>query len=182
MMRSVDSWLVVPAIIIPGLIASPVFAVQYMTAEQAQKLLFPGADQFSVQTLSLNAAQMKAVEVASGVLVRASEMNVSRASQAGVLSGWVLFDQVYGKHELINYAVAIGVDGAVKGVEILEYREARGNEVNNAKWRAQFIGKTSGNPVRLEQDIKNISGATLSCQHVTDGVRRLLATYVVALR
>ena len=29
--------------------------------------------------------------------------------------------------------------------------------------------------------LSNISGATLSCRHVTDGVKRLLATYALVL-
>jgi Na+-transporting NADH:ubiquinone oxidoreductase subunit NqrC len=36
--------------------------------------------------------------------------------------------------------------------------------------------------LRLEHDIKNISGATLSCRHIADGVKRVLATHAVALR
>jgi hypothetical protein len=35
--------------------------------------------------------------------------------------------------------------------------------------------------VRIGRDIQNISGATLSCEHVTDGIRRLLATYAIAI-
>ena len=31
-------------------------------------------------------------------------------------------------------------------------------------------------------DIKKISGATLSCRHITDGVKRVLASYEIALR
>jgi len=30
--------------------------------------------------------------------------------------------------------------------------------------------------VQLNADIKNVSGATLSCKHVTDGVKRVLAS------
>jgi Na+-translocating ferredoxin:NAD+ oxidoreductase RnfG subunit len=44
------------------------------------------------------------------------------------------------------------------------------------------VGKTSQSPLKLDRDIKNISGATLSCRHVTDGVKRLLAFYEVALK
>ncbi|HMA81439.1 MAG TPA: FMN-binding protein, partial [Candidatus Binatia bacterium] len=33
----------------------------------------------------------------------------------------------------------------------------------------------------LDKDIRNLSGATLSCQHVTEGIRRNLALYHVAL-
>jgi Na+-transporting NADH:ubiquinone oxidoreductase subunit NqrC len=69
----------------------------------------------------------------------------------------------------------------VKGIEILEYRESYGDQVRGAAWRAQFVGKKAGAPLRLGGEIKNISGATLSSKHVTDGVRRILATYAVAL-
>ncbi len=36
-------------------------------------------------------------------------------------------------------------------------------------------------PLKLTEDIQNISGATLSSKHITDGVRRLLATYELVL-
>ena len=36
-------------------------------------------------------------------------------------------------------------------------------------------------PVRLDTDIRNVSGATLSCRHVTDGIRRLLLLHERAL-
>ena len=50
------------------------------------------------------------------------------------------------------------------------------------KWRAQFHGKTTAQPVEIDADIKNISGATLSCVHITDGVRRLLHTHALVLK
>jgi Na+-transporting NADH:ubiquinone oxidoreductase subunit NqrC len=88
---------------------------------------------------------------------------------------------VIGKHEFITYALALGADGTVRGVEILEYRESYGGEIRNPKWRQQFVGKRPGSQLRLDKDIKNISGATLSSRHVTDGVRRLLVTYQMLL-
>lgn len=66
-------------------------------------------------------------------------------------------------------------------VEILEYREAYGGEVANAKWRAQFSGKDYQSPLKLTKDIQNISGATLSSKHITDGVRRLVITHALVL-
>jgi hypothetical protein len=98
------------------------------------------------------------------------------------LVGYFVVDEVYGKHEYITYAVALEVDGRVRQIEILVYRESYGYEIRNSAWRAQFIGKKSGDPLRLDDDIKNISGATMSCRHISEGVRRLLATYDYALR
>ena len=36
--------------------------------------------------------------------------------------------------------------------------------------------------LKLDEDIQNISGATLSCRHLTDGVKRLLALYDLVLK
>jgi Na+-transporting NADH:ubiquinone oxidoreductase subunit NqrC len=67
-------------------------------------------------------------------------------------------------------------------VEILDYRESHGYEIRNPSWRKQFAGKGRTDPVRLETDIVNISGATLSCRHVTDGVRRILLLHSLVLK
>ena len=93
----------------------------------------------------------------------------------------MIVDQVIGKSELITYALALDAKGAIASVEILEYRESHGGEVRMAGWRKQFVGKTAADPVALNKDIKNISGATLSSQHLTDGIKRLLKYYQQAL-
>jgi Na+-translocating ferredoxin:NAD+ oxidoreductase RnfG subunit len=89
---------------------------------------------------------------------------------------------VIGKHELITYAVGLYADGSVRQVEVMDYREAYGYEVRNPAWRRQFAGKRAGDPLSLDRDIKNITGATLSCRHITEGIRRLLALHQVVLR
>jgi Na+-transporting NADH:ubiquinone oxidoreductase subunit NqrC len=53
--------------------------------------------------------------------------------------------------------------------------------VRNPKWRALFKGKTLADPLRLGKDVPIITGATLSCRNLTDGVKRLLALHQVAL-
>jgi uncharacterized protein with FMN-binding domain len=73
--------------------------------------------------------------------------------------------------------VSIGANGAVKQIEILQYTESYGCEVREASWRAQFVGKSAHSALQLNGDIKNISGATLSSKHITDGVKRVLAMY-----
>jgi len=96
--------------------------------------------------------------------------------------GHVAVDDVIGKYELISYAVALYPDASVKQVEILDYRESHGHEIRNTAWRRQFVGKTVQNGIHPGEDIANISGATLSCTHVTDGVRRIAAIAQVALK
>ena len=61
-----------------------------------------------------------------------------------------------------------------KSVEILIYREPIGGEVKSEAFRKQFQGKKDTDPVRSGQDIKNITGATLSSRAVSLGVKRAL--------
>ena len=157
-------------------IVSPVQATVYLSVEQAQRLLFPGA-QFAPDRRAITDEQEKAIERTSGINVRNRDLSVWRVSTGG----WFIIDEVIGRHDNIPYALGIDADGSVKGIEILEYRESFGGQIREALWRAQFIGKRHGAGVALKKDIQNISGATLSCRHIADGVKRLLATYAVVL-
>jgi len=140
--------------------ASPAYAVRYLSIEEAQKEAFPSATQFS--------------EVQAG--------RVWKAEAGGKVVGFFVFDRVVGKHLFIDYAVALTPVGAVHKVEILEYRESYGGDVRSPSWLAQFVGKTSGSALKINGDIRNIAGATLSSTHITEGVKRILAAYGNRLR
>lgn len=157
------------------------FAVDYLTAEQAAKLMFPEAESFAEHALALDAAQLQALE-ARGIKPRSAQWTVRTAQRAGATLGWVVVDEVIGKFELITYAVGVAADGTLKPVEILSYRESHGHEIRLPAWRRQFAGKTAAAPLKVGDDIANISGATLSCTHVTDGVRRIAAVLEQARR
>ena len=90
------------------------------------------------------------------------ELKVWRAPDGG----WFIADEVIGKHEQIGYAIGLNADGSVRQVEILDYRESYGWEVRNQNWRRLFVGQSAADPVLLDRDIRNISGATC-CPRVT---------------
>jgi Na+-transporting NADH:ubiquinone oxidoreductase subunit NqrC len=165
------------ALPISALVAPSAFAVQYLSVDQAQKAIFPGKT-FTPTPVRLTSSQRKAIEQASGVRVLRDEQQVWRVSNGD----WFIVDEVVGKHEFITYAVGLNADGSVKQIEIMDYRETYGGQIRDQKWRAQFVGKTTKSTLKLDSDIKNISGATLSCRHITDGVKRLLAFYEITLK
>jgi len=155
------------------------FAVDYLTADQAAKLMFPEAERFEAREIRLESSQMQQLD-AQGVRARSARWSVRVAQRGGVALGFVVVDEVIGKFELITYAVGIGLDGAVKQVEVLSYRESHGQEIRMPAWRKQFVGKTNTSPMRVGDDIANISGATLSCNHVSEGVKRVVAVVEIA--
>src|SRR5689334_3807511 len=170
-----NRWALAPAAV---LVAPVAYAAQYLTVEQAQQLIFPGASFGQLQSVRITDEQRREIERRTGVSVRAREQKVWRVSEGG----FFIVDEVLGKHEFITYATGLNADGSVRQIEILDYRESYGYEVRTPAWRGQFVGKRAGDRLKLDDDIKNIGGATLSCRHITDGVKRLLAFYEVALK
>lgn len=174
--------LVAVAAAIPAAFLAPsAFAADYMTAAEAQKLMFPDATSFDAQAVKLTAEQQKQIEAKSSTPVNTAFWKLAVARNGDKVLGYVLTDAVIGKFQLINYAVAYGTDGKIRDVEILSYREAHGGEVRTKAWRAQFIGKNASAALAVDNDIANISGATLSCTHLSDGIRRLTQYVQAAL-
>src|SRR5262245_55986006 len=146
--------LTAPAAVVAAL-AAPAHAVQYLSVAEAQKLAFPAATRF----------------------VPAEGGRAFKAQAGDRVLGLFVLDHVIGKHLYIDYAVALDASGRIHRVDILAYRESYGGEVREASWLGQFVGKSSASALRVGQDIRNISGATLSSHHVTEGVKRIVATY-----
>jgi hypothetical protein len=130
-------------------VSAPAYAVQYMSVAEAQRAAFPSA--------------------------HLAEVEAGRVWKTGT-GGVFVLDHVIGKHLYIDYAVSIE-GGRDRRVDILAYRESYGGDVRSASWLSQFVGKTSSSPLKVGSDIRNISGATLSSMHVTEGVKRILAAY-----
>lgn len=156
-------------------------ATVYLSIQAAQQAMFPG-NQFVPHDLAFTSDQRRQIARASGVGAFDRIQRVWEVRSGGARAGWFIVDRVLGKHDMITYAVGLAADGTVRRVEILEYRESYGGEIRNPAWRQQFVGKRFGAAVKLDKDIRNISGATLSSRHVTDGIRRLLVTYQLLLR
>ena len=149
----------------------------YVSIEQAQKILIPNKPLTKNPIIITDDLQDR-MRSASSIRHPFRGDRIWKAADGG----WFIVDEVVGKHEMITYAVALSPSGAVTGIEILDYVESYGYEVAEAQWRNQFIGKTAADPIKLNQDIQNIGGATLSCKHLTDGVKRIAVLHEIALK
>ena len=166
--------------IVLGVLPASAWAVDYLSASEAEALMFPLADAFAPVNVRFDDAQLHEIGKRAGINARSAQWGVRVARRADATLGYVVIDNVIGKFELITYAVAVGTDGAIRQIEILAYRESHGGEIRLPAWRQQFVGKTVAGPLRVGEDIANVSGATLSCNHVTDGVRRIVTVLQVA--
>jgi len=164
-----------------GLVAltTPIFAQAkiYISSVQAQQILFPNKV-MSQSPIIITEDLQERLRAASSIRHPFQGDRIWRSPDGG----WLVVDEVVGKHEMITYAVALNEKGSVLGIEVMEYVESYGYEVAEAQWRKQFIGKTASDAIKLNQDIQNIGGATLSCKHLTDGVKRITVLYDLALK
>jgi hypothetical protein len=133
-------------------VGSAAHAVQYLTIPEAQRRAFPSATNFMVVQTD----------------------RIWRAEAGNRVIGFFIFDRVIGKHLYIDYSIALDPSGRIRQVDILQYRESYGGEIRSPSWLAQFIGKSNASPLQVGNDIRNISGATLSSHHVTEGIKRIM--------
>jgi len=172
-----------PGFIFAALLPVPiVVAADYLSVDAAQKAVYPEADNFEEVVVPQSPEQIQALLARAGPQPSHGMIRIWKATRNGTLLGYFFVDEVIGRQNLITYAVGIDAKGALRNLEIMAYRESHGGEVRNPAWRAQFNDHSNLDQLRFRTDIKNISGATLSSEHVTEGIRWLLALWQAALR
>ena len=157
-------------------------AADYLSVEAAQRELFAQADHFDQIVLALSAEQKQRVAELAGAQPPHRSLRAWKAMHGDELLGHVFVDEVLGRQDMITYAVAIDSSGRMSSLEVLSYRESHGGEIRSTGWRRQFDGRRDLRQLRFGTDIKNIAGATLSCEHVTQGARWIMSLWQVALR
>lgn len=175
-------WLIPSLLLAPLHPAAIAVAADYLGVDAAQRAIYPEADAFEELVVDAGTTHRQRVADLAGPQPSHGVTRFWRASQKGTLLGYFFVDEVIGRQSFITYALGIDVDGRMRRPEIMAYRESHGSEIRNTAWREQFVQRADLEHLHFRSDIKNISGATLSSEHVTQGVRWLVAYWQVLLR
>jgi Na+-translocating ferredoxin:NAD+ oxidoreductase RnfG subunit len=146
----------------------------FLTEEEAAHLMFPKSDRIESETLKLAPEQKQTIEERIGWHFPEMEFTVYVGKTGAHIDGYALVQNTIGKHKPITYMVGVDQNGEVLNIEVLVYREARGSEVRTKRFNAQYEGKTLFDPIRINKDIINITGATMSVRSISAGVKRSL--------
>ena len=146
----------------------------YFTEEEAVKVMFPDSEKIRRETLVLTPEQKAFVEEVIGWEFPETTFDVFIGETQGNVDGYALIQNTIGKHRPITYMVGVDSTGECSNFEVLVYREARGNEIATKRFNYQYQGKTIADPVRINRDIINITGATMSVRSASAGVKRVL--------
>jgi len=96
---------------------------------------------------------------------------------SGLLGYWVE-SEVVGRSGPFRIRVLLDRQFVVKRATVISYPWSRGREVGRRSFASQFEGKGPEDAIELGNDIDAVTGATISCRAMAQGVRqavRLLA-------
>lgn len=146
----------------------------FLSEEQALKLMFPKSERIRKEVLQLSSERKALVESRIGWKFPEESFEVYIGETGATVDGYAMIQNTIGKHKPMTYMVGVDKKGYVVNVELLVFREARGSEVRTKRFNYQYEGKTVFDPIRINRDIINISGATMSVRSMSAGVKRAL--------
>ncbi len=145
-----------------------------MTEEEALKRVFSEADEILTDRIFLSSEDRKALEDRLGRRLFEEGFLVYIGKKGDEVLGYAVITQEVGKFHPFDFIVAVRPNGKIKDLAVLVYRESRGGDVARRRFTHQFIGKSLKNPLRINKDIINITGATMSVMCMCEGVKKVL--------
>ncbi len=146
----------------------------FLREEEALTLIFPTSKKIRKELLRLTPEQKELIESRIGWKFPEETFEIYIGETGDTLEGYAVIHHTIGKHKPMTYMVGVDPRGHIKSVELMVFREARGSEVGRKRFNYQYEGKTVLDPVRINKDIINISGATMSVRSMSAGVKRVL--------
>lgn len=159
-----------PALIL--LLAAVLRAQVFLDEKQAAAIVLGQCGGYERQVKTVGAEDRAALEKATGL--RFPQPRYTFLAGQGGRGHAVVMEEI-GKSEPITFMVGVGSDGQVGEVALMTFRESRGGEVRDPRFTRQFKGKRLKDPIRVNQDILSLTGATLSSEAIARGVKKALA-------
>jgi electron transport complex protein RnfG len=151
---------------------SPRGETSYYSTRAILAEFFPRSERVTYRTFPLDAPARARLTQRLGYAPARDRYTIFVATTQGKVDGYAVIDDEKGLHQPITFATRLSPRGLVERVEIMVYREPRGDEVRDPRFRKQFEGKSAQDGFRLTRDIDAVSGATVSSASLATGVRR----------
>ena len=146
----------------------------FMSEDDAVKLMLPKSQRIRRELIRLTHEKKEQIEERIGWKFPEESFEVYVGETGDKVDGYAVLHNTIGKHRHMTYMVGVDAEGRCMNVELLVFREAKGSEVGKKRFNSQYEGKTVSDPIRINKDIINISGATMSVRSISAGVKRVL--------
>jgi hypothetical protein len=146
----------------------------FMTEEEGIKTMFPKSERVRKELIQLTPERKAQIEERIGWKFPEESFEIYIGETGSQVDGYAMVHNTIGKHKPMTYMVGVDQQGRVSDIELLIFREARGSEVRQKRFNSQYEGKSVLDPIRINRDIINISGATMSVRSMSAGIKRVL--------
>lgn len=146
----------------------------FMTEEEGIKTMFPKSERVRKELIQLTPERKAQIEERIGWKFPEESFEIYIGETGSQVDGYAMVHNTIGKHKPMTYMVGVDQQGRVSDIELLIFREARGSEVLQKRFNSQYEGKSVLDPIRINRDIINISGATMSVRSMSAGIKRVL--------
>ena len=158
----------------PGAAAAKVLLSQ----KDALALAFPEGVKVERRTAFLTDVQAAAAEKEADSKLDSSVWTYYVGVSSKGLAGTAYFESHKVRTMNEAFMVVVNPDSTVRFVEILSFAEPD-EYLAPRKWLEQFSGKRLGEELLVRRGLRNITGASITSEAVTRGVRRALAVHRV---
>jgi hypothetical protein len=146
----------------------------FLSEDEAVKIMLPKSERIRQDLIRLTPEKKNQIEERIGWKFPEETFEVYVGETGTRVDGYAVVQNTIGKHKPMTYMVGVDDQGTISDIELLVFREARGAEVRQKRFNSQYEGKTVLDPVRINKDIINISGATMSVRSMSAGIKRVL--------
>ena len=147
---------------------------EFMTEEDALKVILPKSQRVRKEMIRLTQDRKGLIEQRIGWKFPEDSFDLYIGETGDKVDGYAMIHNTIGKYKHMTYMVGVDPLGNCTDVELLVFRDAKGSEVGKKRFNSQYDGKTVTDPIRINKDIINISGATMSVRSMNAGVKRVL--------
>ncbi len=146
----------------------------FLTKEQALMKVFPDSDEIVYDEIILTDEEKNRIQSRLRRKIFEGSFIVYVGIKSGQVMGYAIITEEIGKFHPYTFIVATNRKGKISNIAVLVYRESRGAEIAHKRFLYQFKGKSLKNPIRINKDIINITGATMSVVTMCTGVKKVL--------
>ena len=161
-------------------LASPGWAQDRLTQDEALRVAFPGTVTIERRTAYLTDRELAIARSLAGPDVEMSQSVVTYyvGQDHGVPVGAAYFDGHVVRTKAEVVMIVVSPEGQVKQVEILRFDEPPEYRASE-RWIGQLEGKDLSPGLSLKGDIMNLTGASLTSRALLRATRRVLALHSV---
>jgi hypothetical protein len=161
--------------------APPARATVFLAKDEALALAFPGNDRVEERTFILTDAQKADVEHRARAPLDSQLFTLYVGWKGGEVQGYGVVDTHVVRTLPETILVVLDPKGTVRRVHILAFNEPP-EYMPTERWLDKLGGRALDDELKVGAGIQGITGATLSAQAMTDGVRRALALFAVLVK